>query len=276
MDNQSELIKEVFAQFGAAYFESEVLHRGLCNVYALASFDKPESITRPRIDEKLSYSFSLTLGQVINEAKHLFPDDIQQLLDLALSKRNYLAHHFWFEQNYLMFDEKGLLQLQQELIEFTDFFDSLDKKITEFFHPIRKKFGLSDEIIQEAYERLLKGEKDKPLISQRKPKKQERIVRVWDVEIANGLISQIFETDDGNLWQLCDIGLGWSRFEKSESNWKINENIQKYLPANINPRPLISEAWNYEFHLTKEALLWVRPGKREKSYTWGIKTSYNS
>lgn len=271
MDNKSELTKEVFARFGTAYFESEVLHRGLCYVYALAGFDKPESITRPRIDEKLSYSFSLTLGQVIKEAKPLFSDDIQQLLDLALSKRNYLAHHFWFEQNYLMFDEKGLLQLQQELIELTDFFDNVDKTIVEFFRPIREKIGISDEIIKEAYERLLQGEKDKPLISQRMPKKQERVLRVWDVEVTNGLITQIFETDDGNLWQLCDIGLGWTKFEKPESNWNINENIQKHLPANINPRPTRSESWNYEFQLAKGAIFWVKRGKREKSYTWGVK-----
>ena len=275
MGNQSELIKEVFARFGAAYHESEVLHRGLCIVYALASFDKPESITRPRIDEKFSCSFSLTLGQVINEARHLFPNEIQQLLDLALSKRNYLAHHFWFEQNYLMFDEEGLLKLQKDLIEYADFFDTLDNKITEFFRPIRKSFGLSDEIIQEAYEKLLQGEKDTPLISQRKLKKQERIVKVWDVEVANGLITQIFETDDGILWQLCDIGLGWSKFENSEPDWKINENVQKYLPASINPRPQISEAWNYDFQLTRGTRLCVRPGKREKSYTWCVKTSPN-
>jgi len=276
MDNQSELIKEVFARFGTAYYESEVLHRGLCNVYALASFEKPENITRPRIDEKLSYSYSLTLGQVIKEAKHLFPDDIQQQLDLALSKRNYLAHHFWFEQNSLMLDEKGLLQLQQELTEITEFFDDLDKTITEFFRPIREKFGVSNEIVQEAYERLLQGEKDKPLISQRKLKKQERMVKVWNVKVANDLVTQIFETDDGNLWQLCDIGLGWSRFEKRESDWSINENVQKYLPANINPRPSIHEAWNYEFFLAQGAILWVKSGKRERSYEWGIQTPPSS
>ena len=276
MDNKSELIKEVFTRFGTAYYESEVLHRGLCTIYALASFEKPDHMTRPRIHEKLSYSYSLTLGQVINAAKHLFPDEIQQRLDLALSKRNYLAHHFWFEQNYLMFIEKGLLQLQQELIELTDFFDDLDKTITEFFHPIREKAGISDEIFQEAYERLLQGEKDNPLISQRKPKKQERIVKVWDLKTVDGLITQIFETDDGVLWQLCDISLGWSKFEEPEPSWNINANIQKYLPANINPRPPINEVWNYEFLLAKRVILWVKPGKREGSYTWGIKMPRNS
>jgi hypothetical protein len=271
MDKQSELIKEVFARFGTAYYESEVLHRGLCNVYALATFDKPESITRPRIDEKLIYAYSLTLGQVIKESKYLFPAEIQDLLDLALSKRNFLAHHFWFERNHLMFDEQGLLQLQKELIDFTEFFDELDKKISSFFQPFLQKFGITDEMIQEIYERLLQGEQNEVLISQRVPKKQERVVKVWDVEVNSGLITQVFETDDGNLWQLADVGLGWSRFSKPESHWKINEKFQKYLPVNINPRPFISESWNYEFHLTKGAVFWVKPGKREKSYTWGIK-----
>lgn len=271
MDEQSELIKEVFARFGTAYYESEVLHRGLCNIYALATFDKPESVTRPRIDEKLAFSYSLTLGQAIKESKHLFPNDIQEQLDLALSKRNFLAHHFWFEKNHLMFDKQGLLQLQAELIEYSEFFDKLDKTMSNFFLPIREKFGITDEMMQEIYERLLQGEQDEPLIAQRNLKKQERIEKVWDAEVADGVITQIFETDDGNLWQLSDIGLGWSRFEIRGSVWKINERIQRYLPANINPRPSIIESWNYEFHLAKGAIFWVKPGRREKTYTWGIK-----
>ena len=59
MDNEAELAKEVFAQFGRAYCQSEVLHRGLCIVYALATFDKAESITGPRAEEKLAFSFAL-------------------------------------------------------------------------------------------------------------------------------------------------------------------------------------------------------------------------
>jgi len=73
------------------------------------------------------------------------------------------------------------------------------------------------------------------------------------------------------LWQLSDVGLGWSKFAKPESHWKVNKKFQKYLPANINPRPLINDSWNYEFQLVKGAVFWVNRGKREKSYTWGIK-----
>ncbi len=271
MDEQSELIKEVFARFGTAYFESEVLHRGLCNIYTLATFDKSESVTRPRVDEKLKYAYSLTLGQIIRESKHLFPNNIQEQLELALSKRNFLAHRFWFEKNHLMFAEQGLLQLQRELIEFTDFFDSLDKTISSFFYPIRQKFGITDEMLQGIYEGMLQGKQDEPLLAQRIPKKQERIVRVWDVEVAVGLTTQIFETNDSNLWQLSDVGLGWTKFIKPEPHWKINEQFQKYLPSNITSRPTMSESWNYEFRLAKGAIFWIKRGKRETSYIWGIR-----
>lgn len=90
MHEQSELIKEVFARFGTAYYESEVLHRGLCNVYASATFDDPKSVTRPRLQEKLSYAYSLTLGQIIKESKHLFPTHIQVQLT-----KHYLNAIIW-------------------------------------------------------------------------------------------------------------------------------------------------------------------------------------
>ena len=275
MNNEIELTKEVFAQFGRAYCQSEVLHRGLCIVYALATFDKAENITGPRVEEKLAFSFALTLGQVIEKSKGIFPENIEQQLIYALDKRNYIAHQFWFERNYLMFDEKGLLELRQELIELTNLFENLDNNITEFFKPIRKSFGLSDEVIQKSYKKLLAGGQDEPIISQRPPKKQERITKVWNIKTADNLITQIFESDDGYLWQFCDVGLGWSRFEKPATDWVINENIQKYLPANINPRPS-GTSWNYEFNLAKGAVLWVKPGKREKSYTWGIEITRRS
>jgi hypothetical protein len=276
MEGQEELIKEVFAQFGAAYYQSEVLHRGLCNIYALATFDKADDITRPRTEEKLAVAFSLTLGQMVEKTKELFPSDLQQRLEVALDKRKYLAHHFWFKRSPLMFSEQGLLELRQELLELTDLFSELDEAITEYFKPKLQAMGLTDELIQESFDKLIAGEPDEPLISQRLLKKQERIVRAWDVKVGDNLIAQIFETEDGCLWQFCDVGLGWTRFEKPAPDWAINERLQKYLPANINPRPPIAEPWNYQFNLAKGAVLWVKRGKREKSYTWGIKAPSKS
>lgn len=182
MDILEELIKEVFANFGSAYYHSEVLHKGLCNVYVLMTFEKITDITRLRIEEKFVRAFSLTLGQIIEETKNLLPNELQNRLKVALNKRNYLAHQFWFERSHLMYNEEGLLEMRQELLELSYLFSQLDEDITESLKPKREAFGIADEIIEKSLSRLLAGEVEEPLISQRSPKKQERVVRIWDVK----------------------------------------------------------------------------------------------
>lgn len=273
MKNKSELVKDMYAAFGVAYFESEVLHRNLCNIFALATFDNPASFTRPRLEEKLDFAFSLTLGQLVNQINKRFPVELQEELSLAVSKRNYLAHHYLFDKNYLMFSEDGLKQLIDELFEYVKFFDELDKEITSSCEPLFHQFGITDELITEITESLQQGEQDEPLLSQRKLKKMECLVRVWDVEVNDGEITQIFETDDGVLWQLCDVGLGWSIFSQPEQHWKENAKINQYLPANINPRPAIVEPWNYDFQLAKGGVLFIRRSKKDKKYFLRIEES---
>ncbi|MEP7287327.1 MAG: hypothetical protein ABI947_16345 [Chloroflexota bacterium] len=271
MDNLEDLIKEVYAAFGLAYYHSEVLYRGLCVIYSMMTFENKEDITQPRVEEKLNDIYSLTLGQAKQKVSHLLPTDLQQQLEVALEKRNYLAHHFWFEQCHLMFSEQDLLGLYRELHNLSEMFSSLDESLTEYFKPKFEAFGVNDELVQDSMDKLMKGELDESLISQRKPKKQEHIIRVWDVNTTENLSTQIFESEDGCFWQLCDVGLGWTKFDKSNLDGKINEKIQQYLPANINPRPNCSEPWNYEFTLAKGTTLQIRRGKREKSYFLRIK-----
>jgi len=271
MSDLEELTKEVFARFGAAYYHSEVLHRGLCNVYALMTFESADIITRPRVEEKLVRAYSLTLGRIIEETKSLLPTELQPRLEIALEKRNYLAHYFWYDRCHLMYSEQGLLEMRKELLELSDLFVELDENIAEYLKPKQEAFGITDELVQQSFDELIAGELEEEPLIQRSPKKQERIAAVWDAEVAANQLAQIFETDDGCLWQLCDVGLGWACFEKPAPDWRINATIQQYLPATVNPRPPISEPWNYEFKLAKGAVLWVKRGKRERSYTWGIK-----
>ena len=72
-DIMEELSKEVYAHFGSAYFFSECLHRGLCNVFAMLTFRSKSDITGPRLEEKLKQVYSLTLGQISEKAKPLLP-----------------------------------------------------------------------------------------------------------------------------------------------------------------------------------------------------------
>jgi hypothetical protein len=70
-----------------------------------------------------------------------------------------------------------------------------------------------------------------PFSSKRKLKKQERVVRAWEFALPGRLKPIVFETEDGCLWQLCEVGLGWTYYDSIEDNWTEVKEISKYLLA---------------------------------------------
>lgn len=266
------LIRDVLAEFGDAYFYSESLHRELCYDYTLLSFDDPSQVTGPRLIEVLESSFNTTLGQIIKLLEKHIPSDLYILLVDALKTRNFLAHRFWFERVQLMYSEEGLYSLIAELSKYRMQFHIADQKVMEFFQPLQETFGINQELIEDSMKDIIAGQPPDPPFPQRKLKKLETIIQVWLVDTSSGE-ALIFETEDGLLWQLCDVGLGWSNYNKIGSDWKIHHNLKKYLPATIKPRPKCNNPWEYKFPLNSDILLWVKPGNKKRTYIWGLEKS---
>ncbi|GAI83598.1 unnamed protein product, partial [marine sediment metagenome] len=144
----AELIKEVYARFGLAYYESECLHRELCIILAFTSFQSKLNITRPRIEEKLVHAFSLILGQVKDALKHILPDVLYSKLEYVVEQRNFLAHHFWFERIHLMFSTKGLRQMLKDLSVLSELFSKFDEQVSDYSKSKLCQFDLTDEMLQ--------------------------------------------------------------------------------------------------------------------------------
>jgi hypothetical protein len=264
------LIKEVYARFGLAYYESECLYRGLCNLYTFATFDSKQDITGPRIEEKFAYAFSKPLGIILHAIEDHLPESLYEQLQSALDKRNFLAHHFWFKRCHLMFSKEGQNEMLEELLEYAELFSCLDKELELIVSEKMQEFGVTEDVIQGARREILEGKPWDPLPTQRVPKKQERIVQAWDVP-TKGESTLLFQSDDGCLWQLCEVGLGWTRYDNPLPDWKANKRIKEYLPTNINPRPKTEIPWNFEFKLAKGTVLWVKKGEKERTFKWGIR-----
>ncbi len=269
--SDSDLIKEVYARFGLAYYLSECLHKSLCIIYVMSSFEQPSEMTKPRIEELLSYSFSRTLGQIIRELADRLDHELYLELEGIINKRNFLAHHFWFEKVHLMYSNKGLDEIISELDDCKIIFEEIDERIISYYEKLRMQFGLTDDIILKEYDKIKSGQEFEPLHKIRKLKKSERLVKVWDVAFERG-IGLVFEFVDGTLWQLCDIGFGWSLVDQVGSDWEENIVFRDYLPVNINPRPSDFAPWNYEINLSSSAKLWVRRSGQDRKTKWGIST----
>jgi len=273
-----DLVREMYACFGLAYYYSEVLHRGLCIILAMSDLPRRDLITRPRVEEHLADAFSLTLGQVITELAGKIPGEYLIRLEEVREIRNFLAHHFWFDRAQLMFRAENIHQLIKELDGYTAIFRQMDEEMTAWFHKRQNELGLTDDILQDSIALILSGEVKEPLpckdlVKERKKrlKQKQRLIRVWEFDLPNGGKPLVFEMQDGTLWQLCDAGLGWTRFEKIESHWVENPAVKPYLPVDITPRPKDAKPWEYEISLKAGAVLWVRPGKLPKTFRWGIR-----
>lgn len=278
-----DLAMEMYARFGLAYFHGEVLHRGLCIILAMSDLPRRALITRPRIEERLAHAFSLTLGDVISELVGKIPTTYSTRLEEVLKKRNFLAHHFWFDRAHLMFQANSIQQLIDELEGYTAIFAQLDEEIMAWHHKRQNELGLglADDILQDSLMRILSGEGEEPLPGksvvrerEKKLKQKQLLVRLWEFDVSDGRKPLIFEMQDGSLWQLCDAGLGWTRFDKIEPHWVEHPAVKPYLPAVIMPRPKDAKSWEYEFNLKDDAVLWVRPGKYPQTFHWGIRKKH--
>ena len=81
--------------------------------------------------------------------------------------------------------------------------------------------------------KILAGEDEEPLPDkktvrelEKKLRKKQRLIRVWEPALEGGRRSLIFELADGTLWQLSDVGLGQNRFEEVGQDWKEHQIIK--------------------------------------------------
>jgi hypothetical protein len=277
-DPTDDLVREMYARFCRAYYHSEVLHRGLCISFAMIDLPRRDMITRSRVEERLAYAFSLTLGDVIKELLGKIPIEFSTRLEEGLDTRNFLAHHFWFERAHLMFRADHIHKLIEELDGYTQLFTRLDEDTSLWFKGKKQELGLTEEVLQDCLAQILSGQVEEPLPRkdivrnlQKKLKRKQRLIHVWEFSLPESGKPLVFEMEDGSLWQLCDVGLGWTRFQKAETDWVEHPAVKPYLPAEIIPRPKDAKPWEYEFRLKNGAVLWVKPGKHERTFQWGVR-----
>lgn len=264
-----EEVKEVYARFGLAYYFSEVLHRGLCNAYALAPFEEEDEMSGMRVDERFDFAWSTTLGQIVNHTdESLLSEDVLDRLDDAVEKRNFLAHYFWFERIPKINSRSGVEEMISELDEAVEMFRSLNEKINEQLKNHAEKVGITEQVLDEAKEEVLSGKERRSLHDQRKLKKQERVINAYKVPVQNAKVI-ILETRDGELWQLSDVGLAWTPYEEPGDDWEKDERLMSYLPATIDPRPGASTPFNYSLHLSGAIL---RVAKQDGQVVWTVDT----
>lgn len=268
-------VRELFARFGRAYYFANVLDRGLCDLYSLSRIPDPGPVTRLRVEEHLRDAFKMTLGQVVRSLEPSLSPALVKQLDEAIERRNYLAHHFWYERAHLMQSADGVEEMIAELDAFTELFEAADGEIDKLVEPLNKRIGVTPAMFAACMAEVVSGEPMEPLPKTRKPRGEEVVVGVYNSPSLTtpGKFVLVFVTDDGVVWQLCDAGLGWSPYDSVDANGPPVAKFADLLPARIKPRPPVAAPWTFDLVFGKRAKLTVRPGSLPGDVVYSLKRS---
>ncbi|MEM5527413.1 hypothetical protein WN093_01160 [Gammaproteobacteria bacterium AS21] len=159
-----ELRKDVYAHYGAAMYYAQCLEQGI--IIAIMFIDHfPKAIKGYSSQEAWESSFdkfmdnesSKTMGRLIGSLKAIdFPiERIELQLKEALKKRNFLAHHYFFERALEMTTDNGCIKLVQELEEMQSFFSSVEVEINNVSDQLAVKYGFTEEMKESIMQQMM-------------------------------------------------------------------------------------------------------------------------
>jgi hypothetical protein len=161
--DEDDQVKEVYARFGLAVYFAQVLEHGLVNALVILDLiPSRRHLARSadewgvEVDAFMDRHFQATMGRMMGSLRAVTQvgEDLEQLLHEALSKRNWLVHDFFRERATEFMSATGREQMLSEVDRCRHLFQSADKRLEATVAPLRKKAGITDELLAREYQRI--------------------------------------------------------------------------------------------------------------------------
>jgi hypothetical protein len=147
--------KEVYAFFGLAMYNANLLEASLINLAVALNLDKSKVITREVFEATFGEMEAKTLGQLLKATQKLaaIPPELEPVLKSALETRNFLAHGFFRSNAEEFIHEGGKRIMIKELSSMIELFRQADELLTPVYMALWEKYGVNEEFIQQEMER---------------------------------------------------------------------------------------------------------------------------
>lgn len=155
--NENEQIRDVYALFGLAVYQAQCVEREIGILLTTVYGPGIQKMTRTDYDTMLQGEFKKTFGGLIATLRKaaVIPGDFDQKLADALNKRNWLAHHYFWDRAGHFMTEKGRQMMMKELQEVVDQFAELDAQITKTVRAWSEKYGVTQAVIEQEIAKLI-------------------------------------------------------------------------------------------------------------------------
>jgi hypothetical protein len=147
MVDENEQSKDLYAHFGLAMYMAQVFEYGVIGALVALRLPQKEKYSRENIDAFIEGRYEKTLGALLKHlrAEMKVSDELEPILEKALKRRNYLAHHYFRERSEPLQTIDGRNDMIVELLADVSLFQEADGLLTEAIQPIRDKHGVSRE-----------------------------------------------------------------------------------------------------------------------------------
>jgi hypothetical protein len=137
----------VFRMFGEVAYQTQSLERLLAIVLALVLGPGPTKITRSECRKLVESYFTRTFGTVrkLEQAVHL-PEALREGLAEAVKKRNWLAHHYFWDRKAEFETPEGRQSMLAELREIGIAFEGLTQQLRDVYVGWLKAYGVDPSI----------------------------------------------------------------------------------------------------------------------------------
>ena len=146
---ESEQQRDLYALYGAAMHTAQVLEHGIVNAMFMIMMNDRHHFTKRdfnAIRSKHPVKTIATLVSLLN-AEVPCPDNLEDLLSVALAERSFLAFRFFGERNDQMSSAVGRAKTGALLLDDIDLFKSADAALEDTVKPFRERYGVTDERI---------------------------------------------------------------------------------------------------------------------------------
>ena len=154
----SELIREVFAQYGLAMFSAQKVEQSMILLLASALGPGDDWLNQHGIGVLLDKYSERTFGQL---ARHLaekgLPADLVEEMRRGVRERNRLAHTYFWERAIEFVTDEGRTMMIEELAAAADQFEALENKLDPIVQKWRTARGITDDVVRETMDRMLRG-----------------------------------------------------------------------------------------------------------------------
>lgn len=155
--NEEECAKNMAMALGMASFQAQALECALVSLHAATALDN-EKENRATIQLLMDTRYKQTLGRLIKDTFNQLqiPHELQENLEYALQKRNWVTHHFFREYGGSGFNPKLQLKATKILNEIWPFFEKVSDSVLSLVIERMQESGRSEKEINEGIQRALK------------------------------------------------------------------------------------------------------------------------